>query len=179
MWPLKKLTSGILLATLLSAEISYGETKQKVGIQAFQEIATDVGTSTFAFSNEIEKLINLNKDSVYEVKFPEAIKESIDKALKKIILAFQIAMEKASKINKEIASDDQIEQCSTALQAFNRDEFSLLKTEVEEYSKLSVTGKGKHEAMYILATDLSIRCGVTKAKLGGALQNCLVILDTQ
>lgn len=68
-------------------------------------------------------------------------KAALDKALKKIISSYEVAIEKALKTNKEIGNDEQIKLCSDEVHVF-RDKAKPLKIEAEEYLKISVAGSG-------------------------------------
>jgi uncharacterized coiled-coil DUF342 family protein len=116
---------------------------------------------------------------VSDFHFPKKLKDNIDSKLWTLVSSYESAIQQAHATNIKIASKDQIKRCAGELKKFQVDVLTPLKQEIAVYEKLNVEGNDKTEAMFALATDLSISCGMYSADLVmGTLSHCLLIMDT-
>jgi hypothetical protein len=177
---MNKANSILILAVFVTFSWSaFAASKQETGIKVYEELSTEVMKNTESFLVELRKLNDLNKAAVDQVVFTESLKISMNERLNSIITSYELAMKKAQYTNVNIADSDQIKLCKNEIQKFRHDVFIPLKTVADDFSNMVVPGPDQTEAVSALATDISIRCGMSSAEfLTNTLVNCLMILDT-
>ena len=168
----------ILLALILSIGIAHADDSQEIGVRVYKDLSSEVLSASAAVSKNIKTLIKLNRNSVDDVKYPKELKDAIDGKLKVLIASYTSALQEALDTNKKIAGKEQMELCVNQYEKFKRQVLLPLNSDVEAYASLDVEAGDKSVAIFGLASDLSIQCGMSTSELVmGPLNHCLMIID--
>ena len=158
---------------------AFGSGKNTMDDGLFDEISDDVFAAVDEYSANIEKLNDLNENMTSKVVvFPQSLKSDMDDNLKTVLSAYDDAINRALKINKEKRKGEDINKCENGLQEFDSNIFVPLKAEVEKFSSMNVSGQGEKKIAMLKAANLGLGCSaITSQLVSDILHSCILMID--